>query len=200
MKRVRPTSNAGEGASSAESPAKVARRESDTETHERQAGKEGPKRVTLFIRSAQIRSRGELVNGLLREHKEALGIHSWYAAGDDGDGTVSAMLLRPDAPVECVFVRASRKPYFLLECTEDGEASKRFAEKLTGLHNMAYKGHPVYVEVAKEGLTVSGERRKLEMRDAAKLASTAAGKFPAGSATARPPTATTFVPRVLRPR
>ncbi|RNE97236.1 hypothetical protein TraAM80_09417 [Trypanosoma rangeli] len=195
---MHPTSNVEEGASSEEPPAKVARHEDDIKTHAEQAARELHERVTLFIRSTQIHSRGELMNGVLRDHREALGIQSWYVAGDDGSGTEPTMILRPDAPVECIFVKTSRKPYFLLECTEGGEAAKAFVGKLTGLHSTAYKGHPLFVEVAKEGITVSGERRKLEMRDAAKRASSARSKSPAGTAAVRPPTATTFVPRVLR--
>ncbi|KEG09353.1 hypothetical protein DQ04_05361010 [Trypanosoma grayi] len=204
-----------------EPPKKVARHESDSEGRQQRpenvAEVSDTGRTTLFVRSTQIHSRGELVNGFLHEHRKTLGIQSWYAAegdassssgADNNRDTTAALTLRSDAPLECVFVKTSRKPYFLLEVTTSGEdvaTAAEVAEKLTALHNTTYKDHPVHVEVAKNGLTVAAERKKLEMRDAVKRASAAStstsktNTTPTGIAASRPSTATTaFVPRVLR--
>lgn len=62
---------------------------------------------TIFLRCPHISSRGALVNDFLYTHRETTGMASWY----DGEGR-----LRPSAPLEVVFIRTSRKPYFLLEC------------------------------------------------------------------------------------
>ncbi|EAN91200.1 hypothetical protein TcYC6_0062260 [Trypanosoma cruzi] len=199
MKEMNHSSTTLEGTSLNEPPTKVARKENGIKMRDEHF-KENSNRVTLFIRCAQIHGRGELMNGFLVEHREALGIQPWYIARDNGSETESAMVLCPDAPVECVFVKTSRKPYFLLECTESEGTAKAFVEKLIDLNNTTYKDNPVIVEVAKEGLTVSGERKKLELRDAVKRKSSASGKTPATTFTSRPPTASSFIPRVLRPK
>ncbi|EKF32136.1 hypothetical protein MOQ_004022 [Trypanosoma cruzi marinkellei] len=196
QKEMNHTFTTMKGSSLNEPPTKAARKENEIKMRDEHF-EENSNIVTLFIRCAQIHGRGELMNGFLFEHREALGIQSWYIARDNGCESEAAMVLCPDAPVECVFVKPSRKPYFLLECTESEETAKAFVEKLTGLNNTMYKGHPVIVEVAKEGLTVSGERKKLQLRDAVKRKSSASGKPPA-TTSSRPPTASSFIPRVLR--
>ncbi|ORC84109.1 uncharacterized protein TM35_000491150 [Trypanosoma theileri] len=171
-----------------EPPAKVARHEKESQEQER---------VTLYIRCAQIHSRGELMNSFLAEHREELGIQGWYNTEENtSTSSESTISLRPDAPVECVFMKTSRKPYFLLECTANKKDATSVVEKLILLHNKTYKDHPVIIEIAKDGLTVSGERKKLELRDAAKRTPVASST----SAPVGPSTTTSFVPRVLLKR
>lgn len=95
--------------------------------------------LTVFIRGATLHSRGELLNGFFYAHRDALGIQNWYeaaqsapsadtppptrpeeqSAGDaDRDPAVAATSsprLPAHIPVEVVYVRSSRKPYFLVE-------------------------------------------------------------------------------------
>ncbi|KAH9597455.1 hypothetical protein LSM04_007200 [Trypanosoma melophagium] len=179
-----------ETSSQNEPPAKIARHENKSQELDR---------VTLYIRCVQIHSRGELMNGFLAEHMEELGIQSWYNTKEDASTSETTHSLRSDAPVECVFMKTSRKPYFLLECTANKKDATSVLEKLISLHNRTYKDHPVIVEVAKDGLTVSGERKKLELRDAAKRTPVASSTSTT-SATLRPSTTTSFVPRVLLKR
>ncbi|KAG5491999.1 hypothetical protein GH5_00898 [Leishmania sp. Ghana 2012 LV757] len=94
---------------------------------------------TIFIRCATLHSRGELLNGFFFAHRAALGIQDWYEATSDpiSDGAeneeadlrraediaaagdtphvASSPRLLPHFPVEVLYVRNSRKPYFLLE-------------------------------------------------------------------------------------
>ncbi|CAM43338.2 conserved hypothetical protein [Leishmania braziliensis MHOM/BR/75/M2904] len=95
--------------------------------------------TTIFIRCATLHSRGELLNGFFFAHRAALGIQDWYvsapttvnsgtgneeaqhsstmesAAAGDLPHAASSPRLPPHFPVEVLYVRNSRKPYFLLE-------------------------------------------------------------------------------------
>lgn len=185
-------------APSDEPPLKVRRHEGGHgELRETSSGDANPQGATLFIRCTSIHGRGELLNGFISEHREALGVAKWYnVAGDESDGRC-VPTLRTDAPFECVYVRSSRKPYFLLEFNEKGDVAKKFVEKLVGLRNTLYKGSPVFVEVAKGGLTVGTERLKLEKRDAARRSATA---VPLSFSSDKPTGPTAFVPRAVRKR
>ncbi|KAG5466711.1 hypothetical protein LSCM1_00883 [Leishmania martiniquensis] len=94
---------------------------------------------TIFIRCAALHSRGELLNGFFFAHRATLGIEDWYEAapkpingGTENEevkfrpsediaaagGTphaASSPRLPPHFPVEVLYVRNSRKPYFLVE-------------------------------------------------------------------------------------
>ncbi|CAC9543732.1 conserved hypothetical protein [Leishmania infantum JPCM5] len=94
---------------------------------------------TIFIRCATLHSRGELLNGFFFAHRATLGIQDWYetartpvsggtgneeeklssaedsAAAGDTPHTALSPRLPPHFPVEVLYVRNSRKPYFLVE-------------------------------------------------------------------------------------
>ncbi|KAG5492543.1 hypothetical protein JKF63_01121 [Porcisia hertigi] len=94
---------------------------------------------TIFIRCATLHSRGELLNGFFFAHRDVLGLREWYetaptpASDDTGNGevnftsaeenaaagatshTASFPRLPPHFPVEVLYMRNSRKPYFLVE-------------------------------------------------------------------------------------
>nr|CCC90379.1 unnamed protein product [Trypanosoma congolense IL3000] len=193
MNEEKVTSTDGDYAS--EPPAKIRRLES---THDElrsnpvDADVKLP-RDTLFIRCAAIHGRGELLNGFMSAHRKVLGVEKWYEYGD-GTEADSAATLRSDAPFECVYVKWSRKPYFLLELSEEENTVRHFVEGLTGLNNTTYKGSLIHVEVAKPGVTVAVERSKMEKRDAARRAAVVSTSM----ASSKPITATVFVPRVLQ--
>lgn len=74
-----------------------------------------PTAQTLFIRCSAMHSRGDLVNGFLYAHREALGMTEWYTREESEGGAEPGPRLVHDAPLETVFVRNSRKPFFLVE-------------------------------------------------------------------------------------
>lgn len=78
---------------------------------------------TLYIRCAGLHSRGELLNNFFFTHRSALGLQDYFEESGsldvsvgtrDGDGAASSRL-PADFPVEVVYVRQSRKRYFLVE-------------------------------------------------------------------------------------
>ncbi|KAL7702350.1 hypothetical protein N2W54_006128 [Lotmaria passim] len=84
--------------------------------------------LTLYIRCTGIHSRGELLNGFFHAHREALGLQDYFTETSDvsdsrdahesepaAAGRVFSSCLPADFPVEVVFMRQSRKPYFLVE-------------------------------------------------------------------------------------
>lgn len=60
---------------------------------------------TIFLRCSALRSRGELVNHFLFRYRAEIGIEDWYANDS----------LQCYAPLETVYVKNSRKPFFLIE-------------------------------------------------------------------------------------
>ncbi|KPI86899.1 hypothetical protein ABL78_4033 [Leptomonas seymouri] len=89
---------------------------------------------TLFIRCAGLHSRGELLHEFFYAHRAALGLEPFYEVSNSAPGSsshqdanadavpmsakverASSPRLPADFPVEVVYVRQSRKPYFLVE-------------------------------------------------------------------------------------
>jgi hypothetical protein len=116
--------------------------------------------TTLYIRCAGLHSRGELLNDFFYAHRSALGLENYYEAtssslgsGVDQDAervtadnsadaataggervATSSFRLPADFPVEVVFVRQSRKPYFLVEWrypTQEEVAKQRAKDAAT---------------------------------------------------------------------
>lgn len=86
---------------------------------------------TVYVRCAAMHNRGDLVNGLLYEHRDRIGMEKWY----DNDGK-----LLPNAPLEVVYVKKSRKPYFLVEwrySTPAEFARRRYDLDESNQHNNA---------------------------------------------------------------
>ncbi|KAG8346552.1 hypothetical protein ERJ75_000761900 [Trypanosoma vivax] len=147
--------------------------------------------TTLFIRCARMRNRGDLVNGFLFTHRDALGLSDWYELRESVSGNETVVGLRTDAPIECIYVKNSRKPYFLLEFSIGDGTAAALVERLKLLSNTLYEDAPVVVEVAKGDVTVANERRKLIKRDAMKRRR--------DTSTVSPPfTEASFVPRAVQ--
>lgn len=113
--------------------------------------------ATLYIRCAGLHSRGELLHDFFHAHRAALGLEGYYeptsipsesaedqgtastaaTTGSSGSGAASSRL-PADFPVEVVYVRQSRKPYFLVEWrypTVEEAEKKKAGEGTTANHN-----------------------------------------------------------------
>lgn len=102
--------------------------------------------ATLYIRCAGLHSRGELLNDFFYAHRVALGLQDYYTTSQANEaplapssGEAEGATLSPspsprlpaDFPVEVVYVRLSRKPYFLVEWRypTDDEVEKQKAKR-----------------------------------------------------------------------
>ena len=131
----------------------------------------------------------EVVSAPVPQSSSEGGVGGGAEGGDDNDAVEggapkvvavdveheSIGVLKPNAPVQCVYVDFSRKPYFLLEwCSvkkgEDGlegllqppaDTVKLLETKILELNGKEYKGEPIEVMVALPGATVAAQRAKV---------------------------------------
>ena len=178
--------------------------------------RETPTPKTFLIRHKKVRSEFALKSWMLYDHRDALGIASWFEVKEtlaskqaaeavdpqpelpgeagaspptpaevpdkEGGGDAQAHaqtvthdtigVLKPGAPVQCVYVDFSRKPYFLLEwCRVDGdggvvdqpppEVLHSLEESVLRLNGVVYKGDQIEVLPALPGVTVASQRNKV---------------------------------------
>ncbi|GET92633.1 hypothetical protein, conserved [Leishmania tarentolae] len=135
----------------------------------------------IFIRCAALHSRGELLNGFFFAHRFTLGIQDWYetaptpvsggtcneetklSAPEDGAAAgepphaASSQRLMPHFPVEVLYVRNSRKPYFLVEwrypTSEEEERRKDRIDGSSGVEEGVAEAHEERADSSQSRIT-----------------------------------------------